>query len=84
MSSLPDALSYEIVFGIPVSEIFAGLRESIEPVLKIRLTDLETTLQKDLPTAKDKRFIERKLLWLQHRVAEARLRANGDLPLASR
>src|SRR5229473_1003129 len=45
MPPLVIALSYEIVFRVPVSEIFAGLRDTVEADIEERLAELENRLQ---------------------------------------
>lgn len=39
------ALAYEVVFDTPVSELFAGLHETVQVAVKHRLVELEGRLQ---------------------------------------
>jgi hypothetical protein len=40
------ALGYEVVFSIPVSELFAGMREAVEPEIEKHLDQLEESLRR--------------------------------------
>jgi hypothetical protein len=64
---LATALGYEIVFRVPVSEIFAGLKDQVEEDIEQRLVELEMRLGQH--GAKDRRaaVIARKLEWLCER-----------------
>jgi|SRR5208282_1132742 len=65
--TLVTALGYEIVFQVPVSEIFAGLKDQVEEHIELRLAELETQLGQR--GARDRRAatIARKLEWLCER-----------------
>jgi DNA-binding XRE family transcriptional regulator len=65
--SLVVALGYEIVFRVPVSEIFAGLRDEVEEDVEERLAAFENDLQQR--SAKDRKAntTARKLIWLSAR-----------------
>lgn len=45
MPSLLTALSYEIVFQAPISELFAGLRDSAEQLVEDRISQLASELE---------------------------------------
>ena len=64
---LAVALSYEVIFRVPVSEIFAGLRDDVEDDIEARLTELEETLQKHSARDRHAIAIARKLEWLSER-----------------
>ena len=61
------ALSYEIVFRIPISEIFAGLRDEVEGEVEERLEALEKDLQQCSAKDRNANAIARKLMWLSER-----------------
>ncbi len=63
MPPLTLALSYEIVYRAPISEIFAGLRDEIEEQVEGRLADLEMGLQQRSAKERDAIAIARKLEW---------------------
>jgi DNA-binding XRE family transcriptional regulator len=64
---LVTALSYEIVFRVPVSEMFAGLRDDIEGDIEARLAALEENLQNCSARDRNAIAIARKLEWLSER-----------------
>ena len=71
---LPTALSYEVIFGVPISELFPGLRLSVEEAVEKRITAFERELQER--SARSPREADRhaqKFAWLDQRraVAEA-------------
>jgi hypothetical protein len=41
------ALGYEVVFAIPVSDLFAGMREAVEQGIEARLDELEKDLRQE-------------------------------------
>lgn len=61
------AVGYEIVFGVPIAEIFPGIYEALRLNIEGRLVDLEKRLHQS--TAKGHRaiLIARKLEWLCER-----------------
>jgi DNA-binding XRE family transcriptional regulator len=65
--SLTVALSFEIVFRVPVSEIFAGLRDEVEEDVEKRMVELEERLGKRSAKGRDANATARKLLWLVNR-----------------
>ncbi len=72
--SLIVALSFEIVFRVPVSEIFAGLRDHVEEKVETKLVELEQHLGQRSARDRDANATARKLIWLsERRNAEAEL-----------
>jgi DNA-binding XRE family transcriptional regulator len=68
--SLPPlliALGYSIIFRTSVSEIFAGLHETVEQVVESRLRELEETLQQRSGENSQAAVTARKLEWLSER-----------------
>ncbi len=61
------ALGYEIVFRVPVSEIFAGLRDGVEGDVEERLAALEKNLEQRSAKDRNANAIARKLMWLCER-----------------
>jgi DNA-binding XRE family transcriptional regulator len=71
-NSLPPfliALAYEIIFQVPVSELFFGLRDAVEPVVEDRINDLKKSLEEHDARGKYATRIARKLEWLTARQA---------------
>ncbi len=71
------AIAYEIVFGAPVSEIFAGLRETMEQVIEYRIVELEGSLGQRSARGPQAAVTARKLEWLCARKASP----NPEAPL---
>jgi transcriptional regulator with XRE-family HTH domain len=63
------ALGYEVVFQTSVSELFPGLRETVENAIEGNLTEFESALrkQKDQAPRSQMPVITRKLDWLNER-----------------
>ena len=63
------ALGYEVVFQTSVSELFPGLRETVENVIESSLADFESSLheQKNRAARSQVPAITRKLEWLNER-----------------
>lgn len=68
---LPIALGYEVVFRVPVSEIFAGVRDDVEDEIERRLEDLESVLGQRSARDRDAMSVARKLMWLNERKSAA-------------
>jgi DNA-binding XRE family transcriptional regulator len=64
---LAVALGYEILFGVPVSEIFAGLKDQVEQQIEIRLSELATGWQQRSAKERGAMTIARKLEWIAMR-----------------
>jgi DNA-binding XRE family transcriptional regulator len=67
MPSLLIALSYEVLYRVPVSEIFAGLAETVESNVEAQLAQLETHLGEQSAESSRAVAIARKLEWLSER-----------------
>jgi transcriptional regulator with XRE-family HTH domain len=61
---LETALAFEAIFGIPVGELFAGVRQEVGRDIEKRRLELKARLQSATPKASDARMIEHKLRWL--------------------
>lgn len=61
------ALSYEIVFRVPVSELFPGLYRAVEERIEEQLTSIENELQESTAKGRRAAYIARKLEWLWER-----------------
>jgi DNA-binding XRE family transcriptional regulator len=61
------ALGYEIIFRVPVSEIFAGLRDEVEEEIERKLVEIEEGLGHRGAKGRDANITAQKLLWLSER-----------------
>ena len=63
------AIGYEVVFQTSVSDLFPGLRETVEGAIEGSLTEFEDALRKQKEQAKGGQLpvITRKLEWLNER-----------------
>ncbi|MGA2992910.1 MAG: helix-turn-helix transcriptional regulator [Candidatus Korobacteraceae bacterium] len=76
MQSVPSvvtALGYQNIFGIPVSELFAGVNETVRLEIEERLRKLEVELQQTSGTGPKAPGTARVLEWL----GERRLKTDG-------
>jgi DNA-binding XRE family transcriptional regulator len=64
---LTMAIAYELIFRVPVSQIFVGMRESIEHKVEGRLSRLEAELGNRNATDRDANLVAQKLVWLNER-----------------
>jgi len=64
---LAIAIGYEIVFRVPVSEIFAGLRDQVQKDVESRLRDLRDVLGERSVKDRGAMAVGRKLMWLSER-----------------
>jgi DNA-binding XRE family transcriptional regulator len=67
MPSLLIALSYEVLYRVPVSEIFAGLAETVEFNVEAQLAQFEVHLGEQSAGTSRAAAIARKLEWLTER-----------------
>jgi DNA-binding XRE family transcriptional regulator len=61
------AISYEIVFRVPISELFPGLYRTVEAHIEEQLACIEAELQESSAKGRRAAFIARKLEWLWER-----------------
>jgi DNA-binding XRE family transcriptional regulator len=52
---LLTAIRYEVLFAVPISELFAGMREAVEQVVANRLSELEQDLRRTPETEQARR-----------------------------
>jgi DNA-binding XRE family transcriptional regulator len=64
---LPIAIGYEIMFRVPVSEIFAGLRDQVQGNVENRLHELGDFLGQRSVKDGSAVAVARKLMWLSER-----------------
>jgi transcriptional regulator with XRE-family HTH domain len=64
---LPTALACQAVFGVPVSELFAGMWDTVDGEIKKRLTQLRSRLQDEPGKGREARLAAQKLRWLADR-----------------
>jgi transcriptional regulator with XRE-family HTH domain len=72
------ALGYEIIFQVPVSQLFPGVMETVALGIEARLDELERSLRQSGETARLTAAAKRTLDWLEARrgsVAESQSRA---------
>ena len=77
---LEIALAYEEIFGVPVGELFAGVRQAVGRDIEKRRVALRARLQTKTPNAHDARITAHKLRSLDDR--ERPMVANQDAPVA--
>ena len=65
--SLVVGLSYQVLYRIPVSEIFAGLMETVEFRVEAQLAEFENYLGEQSAGGTRAAMIARKLEWLSER-----------------
>jgi transcriptional regulator with XRE-family HTH domain len=61
------AISYEIVFQVPIAELFPGLYETVRQNIDERLSELEGRLHESSAKGRRAEFIARKLEWMWER-----------------
>src|ERR1700687_376573 len=64
---LETALAYEEIFGVPVSELFAGIRQSVGRDIEKRRVALRARLQGETPKPHHDRMNTHKIRWLHDR-----------------
>lgn len=71
--SVEAALACEVVYGVPVAELFAGMRERIERDIGKRLLELRSKLQSRAGRVRrrDALSVARRADWLAKRIAAA-------------
>ena len=67
LPSLKVAIGYELIFRVPVSEIFPGLRDEIGGAIEKQLAQLEEQLGEYSAKDRNAMAIARKLTWLYER-----------------
>ena len=67
MPPLEIAISYEIVFRVPIAEMFAGLRGPLEVRIEASLAELEEELGRRSIREGNAYATARKLMWLKER-----------------
>ena len=65
---LGTAFAWEAIFGVPASELFAGLRENIGEDIKKRLLELRSKLEKGGMKGNELYLAAQKLRWLGGRL----------------
>jgi len=61
------ALGYEVIFQVPISEIFPGLYQTVEAGIEERLAIMEDELQESTAKGLQAASVARKLEWLWER-----------------
>jgi transcriptional regulator with XRE-family HTH domain len=68
---LQTALACEAVFGVPVSELFGGVRASVDRKVGRRLSELKSRLQAKGREDHEPRATAEKLRWIARRVSSS-------------
>jgi transcriptional regulator with XRE-family HTH domain len=61
---LRTALACEAIVGVPVAELFAGIRQSVDREIEVRIGKLGEDLQKENSQRKELQLAKKKLAWL--------------------
>lgn len=61
------ALGYEVIFRVPISELFPGLYQTVEANIEEQLSNIEIDLQQSTASGREAAVIARKLEWLWER-----------------
>src|SRR5713101_6591958 len=61
---LRTALAYHAIFKIPVAELWAGIRDSVDQDISTRVDELVAGLQEKNRNGRQRRLTARKLSWL--------------------
>ena len=61
------AVSYEIVFNVPISELFPGIYETVQTNIDSRLAELEARLHESSAKGRAAALVARKIEWLTMR-----------------
>jgi len=69
--SLRTALACQEAFGVPVSELFAGLNDSVANDARGRMAKLHTRLRKQVAVASGASAIAQKFQWVSQRLLDA-------------
>jgi len=77
---LETALACEEIFGAPVAELFAGMRQSVRKDITKRRLELQSRLQAKTLTGSAAQVAAHKLRWLANR--DTSLVANQTSPIA--
>ncbi len=64
LPSIETALACELIFGVPVAELFAGVRDSIGKDIEKRRRELSSRLQAKTSKGSEARMNAHKLRWL--------------------
>lgn len=64
LPQLRTALACEAIFGVPVAELFAGVRQSVDRDIAAKIGTLIADLHKENGRGKQMRLATRKLTWL--------------------
>jgi DNA-binding XRE family transcriptional regulator len=66
---LMTAIAYEVVFRVPVTEIFAGVAQAMEQLVDFHLTEMEKQLRNEAVRGAHAQLVLRKIEWLEERRA---------------
>ena len=64
---LRTAFAMEVLFRVPVAQLFAGIRQTIEKEMEEQLQKLESELQNESGKGSTAAFTAKKLVWIMER-----------------
>jgi hypothetical protein len=67
LPSIETALACEVIFGVPVAELFAGVRDSIGKDIEKRRRELSSQLQAKTSKGSEGQITAHKVRWLTDR-----------------
>jgi transcriptional regulator with XRE-family HTH domain len=67
MPPLAAAIAYELIFGVPVTSMFAGMRGEIARDVEAKLEGMKTTLESVSVSPPNASLVAQKLAWLSGR-----------------
>jgi len=80
LPSVETALACEAIFGVPVAELFAGVRDSIGKDIEKRRRELSSKLQAKAPKGSETLITAHKLRWLTDRETPLPTNQSSSLP----
>lgn len=80
LPSVETALACEVIFGVPIGELFAGVRDSIGKDIEKRRRELSSKLRTKTPKGSEARMTEHKLRWLNDHQTHAVANQSSLLP----
>jgi len=80
LPSVETALACEVIFGVPVAELFAGVRDSLGKDIEKRRRELSSKLQAKTPKGSEARMTAHKLHWLADQETPLATNQSSSLP----
>ena len=80
LPSVETALACEVIFGVPVGELFAGVRDSIGKDIEKRRRELSAKLQTKASKGSEAQITAHKLRWLTDQETPLAANQTASLP----